>query len=57
MLSSNVRRRDLAKPKRKVSAQRGGKKGSTFLEVVTDTGRLERGVEDGRELYIMPKGN
>ena len=57
MLSSDVRRRDHAKPKRKVSAQRGGKNRSTFLEVVTDTGRLERGVEDGRELYIMPKGN
>ena len=57
MLSSDVRRRDIAKQKRKVSAQRGGKNRGTFLEVMTDTGCLERRVDDGRELYMMPKGN
>ena len=57
MLSSDVRRRDNAKPKRKVSAQRGGKKRRTFLEVIADTGRFERRIRNRCDIDIMPKGN
>ena len=48
---------DIAEPERYVSAQRGGKHGFTFLEVIANTGRLGCRIRNRCDIDIMPKRN